>query len=144
MISPRRIFLHYHNREILGLYGGYKRSETELLQKTLLLTRYSLLLSDARLVILPKYLFEVPYFRRYLNAISPVLTAGLMQYTSDAPDWGTDVDDKRIQYRSQQTLFPAYFDPSLSDHLLRQFERMEWTPKLGSATKEIEIGRAHV
>src|SRR6185436_12232799 len=100
MNSPRRILLHFHNREILRLYGGDRRSEKELLRETLLLTRYSLLISDARLVILPKYLFEATYFHRYLNAISPVLSAGLLQYTSDAPDWGSDVDEKRVQYRS--------------------------------------------
>jgi len=91
------------------------------------------------LIIVPKFVFEVPYFRQYLWTIRPVISSGLLLYASAHPDFGIDVEDKQRQYSGQQSLFPDYFDPARVDTGLRQIEQLTWAPRMGpSATRTIE------
>jgi nucleoside phosphorylase len=134
----RRILLHYHNREILALYGADQLSDRALLSRTLLLTRYALLVSEGPLVVLPKYFFEVPYFDQFIWHVRPIISAGLLQYASGNPDFESELEDKRLQFRDQPALFPGYFDVGLSRVKLRSLKQLVWAPRSGpSATEAI-------
>jgi nucleoside phosphorylase len=134
-----RFLLHFHNREILGAYGATHKPEKFLLGSSLTLTRYALLASSGPLLVMPKFAFEVPYFQRYLWNIRPVVSAGLIHYVSDNPDFGFEVEDKQRQYSGQQHLFPSYFNPSRVDTSLKLLDELVWTQrKARSATRAIE------
>lgn len=133
-----RFLLHFHNREILSLHGADRLSERQLLYRSLQLTKYALLISKAELIIFPKFLFETPYFARYLNSISPIDSARLLAYVSSSPDFTDEINAKRIQYGNQKSLFPDYFSGEAVELGLRRLDRTKWVAKpQGSATRAI-------
>lgn len=136
--AERSVFLHFHNYEIVRAYGGARRTSDELLRIAVLLTRYALVLSEGRLVILPKFLWECSYFDRYLNRVSPIMSAGLLAYAGSSHSFMDDVSSKQTQYRDSPELFPRYFDPELSERQAAVLGRLIWTPRTGqSATAAI-------
>lgn len=135
-LTPSHIFLHFHNYEVLNAYGLVGRSTQDLLGVTSLITRYALALSDGYLIILPKYLWETSYFRKYLSQVSPLITAGLVAYASWGPEFESDLGEKQRQYRDQQELFPKYFDPRLSERQLRLLNRLLWAQRVGPSSTE--------
>lgn len=131
--------LHFHNREILAMYGADRRGDDQLLCHTLLLTRYALLASPGPLVIMPKFAFEVPYFKRYLWHIRPVVSAGLVKFVSDNPDFSYSIQEKQQQYAGQAHLFSSYFQPEEIDSRLELLSGLGWEPRRGgSATEAIK------
>lgn len=133
--TGRRIFLHFHNYELLKLYGVDAAKSTALLKCALLLTKYAILVTQKPLLIQPKYLFETFYFQDYLKRISPLISAGLMDYTGYAPQF--DLSDKKVQYRNHELLL-SYSDENSYENRQEQLHRLRWIPRRGSSTRNIE------
>lgn len=134
-IKKRRVFLHFHNYEILKLYGLDNFDSKKLLNHALLLTKYSLLISEEPLLIQPKYLFETKYFEQYLRKINPLINASLIDYTGDAPDF--EINEKKNQYRNHD-LFSIYSNEKIYEGKLDALKKMRWNPRLASSTQEIK------
>ncbi|MBE9113087.1 hypothetical protein IQ273_27260 [Nodosilinea sp. LEGE 07298] len=132
--KKRRVFLHFHNYELLKLYGIAHLSDKRLLEHSILLTKYSLLISQAPLLIQPKCLFETSYFEIYIKRLSSVINAGLIEYTDHTPDF--EISEKKNQYRSHH-LISAYSDEKSYQKKLDELKKMRWKPRLKSSSRAI-------
>jgi nucleoside phosphorylase len=126
--TSRRVFLHYLNREVLIGYNALIPDYRELLRRTLLTTRYSLLISDLPLILSPKFAFEFPVFHRFVGALKAVSSAGLLNYSSENPDYTLELPGKQKQYYHQQNLFQTYFEDELIKDALSDLQSIPWEP----------------
>ncbi|MBU1619060.1 MAG: hypothetical protein KJ556_10395 [Gammaproteobacteria bacterium] len=134
--SKRRIFLHFHNYEILKLYSGDLRDKDKLLRHSLLLTKYALLVSHDPLLIQPKFFFETPYFNEYMKKIRALVSAGLIDYTGSQPII-FEIEEKQNQYRNHE-LFHQYNNELNVENSRVELRKLRFIPRQESSSLAIK------
>lgn len=122
------MFPHYINREVTKLYGLADRMPaSELLQKSLLLTRYAVAFSQGPLVLPASYLFEVQMIDGLLRDLSPLVRLGQLQIVSPVADIEKYAAKKAPEYRDGPDLF-GYNTPVKKR--VDSFTKLLWRPRV--------------
>ena len=132
------VFVHYLNPDLLNFFGAWSRLGKERVYcEWIRATKHALLVTERPLLLPASYLFEVPYIDRFLNATSPVRSAGLMSIVCPTASFADYASEKVGEYRSQPSLFPGYETP---EEVLgrRSVRGLGWEPRIKrSASREI-------